>query len=169
MSDLGEDLLVRAGCSRAVREHCRKVKEAAEEYLNPLVDQHLVETGALLHDVGRSITHSPAHAQAGAALARDMGVSPSVVRIIECHLGAGLTSDECTLLRLIPRDCMPSTLEEKIVAHSDTMVQGSTICHLPTSAITSSSLKRRVRKRMLRLALEMRHCRDIRPDFYLSR
>lgn len=169
MSDPREDLLIRAGCSRAVREHCKNVQKAAAEYLNPLVNHSLVETGALLHDMGRSITHSPAHAQEGAILARHLGVFPPIVRIIECHIGAGLTADECTLLRLLPRDCMPTTLEEKIVAHADNMVQGSTICYLPTSVGTSPLLKRRIRKRMFRLALEMRHCKDIRPALLLSR
>jgi hypothetical protein len=39
-----------------------------------------------------------------------------VARIIECHTGAGLTSDECTLLNLWPRDCIPRSIEERIVA-----------------------------------------------------
>jgi Predicted HD superfamily hydrolase len=114
----------------------------------------------MLHDIGRSRTHAIDHGQVGAEIACRLGVSPAVTRIIECHIGAGLTVEECTLLRLIPRDCLPHTLEEKIVAHADNMVEGTCIHVLPTAVLSSVYLSRRIRIRMYHLALEMEECRD---------
>ena len=121
-----EDLLHEAGCSKKVIAHCRAVLECACEYAgnNPDVDAGLVEAGAMLHDIGRSRTHSILHAQAGADILRERGFPEPVARIVERHTGAGLTADECTLLGLSPRDCMPVTTEEKIVTHSDNLIAG---------------------------------------------
>ena len=65
-------LLREAGCSRKVIAHCRAVRDCACEYAArcPDADFSLVETGAWLHDIGRSIDHSIRHAQAGADLLR---------------------------------------------------------------------------------------------------
>ncbi len=108
----------------------------------------------MLHDIGRARTHAIDHGQVGAAIARGLGVPPEVARIIECHIGAGLTADECSLLRLIPRDCIPRTMEEKIVAHADNMVEGTRICMLPT-AVLSPFLPRTIRRRIYHLALDV--------------
>ena len=76
----------------------------------------------MLHDIGRGVSHGISHAQAGAAwLYRGFS---AVARIVERHIGAGLSADECTLLRLVPRDCVPATLEEKIVTNADNLVAG---------------------------------------------
>jgi uncharacterized protein len=160
MNDPAEDLLLRAGCEERVIQHCRCVRQSARRYITPLSDRSLVEEGAMLHDIGRARTHGIGHGQAGAEIARNMGVRGEVVRIIECHIGAGLTADECTLLGLMPRDCMPHTLEEKTVAHADNMVQGTHICILPTSVLSSPFLPRRIRRRIYHLALGMEECRD---------
>jgi uncharacterized protein len=155
MSDPDEDLLIAAGCDEGVIQHCRRVRQSARRYITPLSDAALIEKGAMLHDIGRGRTHGIDHGQVGAKIAHSLGLPQAVTRIVECHIGAGLTSDECTLLRLLPRDCMPRTLEEKTVAHADNMVQGSRICILPTAVISSPFLSRRVRIRMYHLALEM--------------
>ena len=54
----------------------------------------------MLHDIGRSRTHDIRHAQCGADLVREMGMGENLARIVECHTGAGLSADECTLLGL---------------------------------------------------------------------
>jgi uncharacterized protein len=161
MNDPAEDLLRKAGCNEGVIQHCRYVRLSARRFINSLSDPSLVEEGAMLHDIGRAQTHGIDHGQAGAALARSLGVREAVVRIIECHIGAGLTADECTLLRLIPRDCMPRSLEEKIVGHADNMVQGTWISMLPTAVLSSPFLPRRIRRRMYLRALEMEECRQM--------
>lgn len=152
-----EDLLHDAGCSSKVIAHCRAVRNCACRYAahNPGINFHLVEQGAMLHDIGRSRTHDIRHAQSGADLVRSMGLGEEIARIVECHTGAGLTADECTLLRLSPRDCMPMTLEEKIVTHADNLIAGNERVTIHESIGSAIYLPRKARKRMERLACEV--------------
>jgi len=152
-----EDLLREAGCSRNVIAHCRAVRDCACEYAArcPEADYALVETGAMLHDIGRSITHSIQHAQAGADLLRSMGFPETVARIVECHTGAGLTADECTLLGLAPRDCMPRTIEEKIVTHADNLLAGTRRMTIDESLASAIHLPEKARRRMYALSQEV--------------
>jgi uncharacterized protein len=151
-----EELLESAGCSARVCAHCQAVRETALEFCaGPLVNRRRVSVGALLHDIGRGEIHSIAHAQKGADICRKMGISSDICRIVERHIGAGLTADECSLLGLIPRDCMPQSLEERIVANADNLVNGaekSTIYHLLQE---SPALPRKIRRRIFRLYMEM--------------
>ncbi|MHB8162831.1 MAG: HDIG domain-containing metalloprotein [Methanoregula sp.] len=152
-----EKMLRDAGCSPKVIAHCRAVRDCACEYAqaNPSVDFSLVEEGAMLHDIGRGSTHSIAHAQVGADLLRAKGFSENVARIVECHTGAGLTADECSLLGLIPRDCIPTTIEEKIVCHADNLCAGAHRMSIEQSISSVSHLPHKVRERMYRLATEV--------------
>jgi uncharacterized protein len=109
----------------------------------------------MLHDIGRGVTHGIDHAQRGADLARSLGLGPSIVSIIERHIGAGLTADECSLERLIPRDCLPVTVEEKIVANADNLVHGEEPGSIENTLGGAIRLKRRVMRRIYRLFLEM--------------
>jgi uncharacterized protein len=149
-------LLLEAGCDEGVVRHCKKVRDVTGKYTHRfLIDTHLVETGALLHDIGRGTTHAIDHAQAGAEICRSLGLGEDITRIVEVHLGAGLTADECSLLGLLPRDCMPRTVEEKIVANADNLVKGRTEITIEERLLRSPHLPRRIKKRMMRLALEM--------------
>jgi uncharacterized protein len=152
-----EDLLRDAGCSTKVIAHCRAVRDCACEYAarNPDIVFHLVGQGAMLHDIGRSRTHDIRHAQFGADLLRQYGLSEDLARIVECHTGAGLTADECTLLGLSPRDCMPCTAEEKIVAHADNLIAGKKRITIHESIASAIHLPRKARKRMKQLASEV--------------
>ncbi len=152
-----EKMLRDAGCSTKVIAHCRAVRDCACEYAqaNPSADFSLVEEGAMLHDIGRGSTHSIAHAQAGADFLRAKGFSEKVARIVECHTGAGLTADECSLLGLIPRDCMPTTMEEKIVCHADNLCAGAHRMSIEQSISSVSHLPHKVRERMYWLANEV--------------
>lgn len=152
-----EELLHDAGCSNKVIAHCKAVRDCACEYAArcPEADYSLVETGAWLHDIGRSIDHSIRHAQAGADLLRSWGFPEPIVRIVECHLGAGLTADECVALGLDARDCMPKTIEEKIVTHADNLIAGTTRVTIEESLASASHLPAEVRERMLRLSQEV--------------
>ena len=151
-------LLRSAGCDPKVIAHCDAVCKVAMQYADSsgIADRELVRAGAMLHDIGRGTTHSIAHAQVGADLCRSMGFPEEQARIIECHTGAGLTADECTLLGLLPRDCMPRTLEEKIVTNADNLTRGE-----PTGSRSTSTwrpvffLPRKIRHRIYRLWLEM--------------
>ena len=152
-----EDLLLNAGCSTKVIAHCRAVRDCACDYAanNPDTDFHLVERGAMLHDIGRSRTHDIRHAQCGADLVRSMGLGEEIARIVECHTGAGLSADECTLLGLSPRDCVPRTTEEKIVTHADNLIAGKKRVTIHESIGSAFYLPKKARKRIERLAVEV--------------
>jgi uncharacterized protein len=152
-----EDLLRHAGCSPKVIAHCRAVRDCACDYAsrNPDTCFSRVEQGAMLHDIGRSRTHDIRHAQCGADLIRTLGLGEDLARIVECHTGAGLTADECTLLGLIPRDCIPRTTEEKIVTHADNLIAGKKQVTIHETLADAIHLPRKARKRMYRLSCEV--------------
>ena len=151
------DLLERAGCSEKVIAHCRAVTGCACEYAgrNPDLDFSLVEQGGMLHDIGRSRTHDIRHAQCGADIIRSMDLGEPLARIVECHTGAGLTADECILLGLSPRDCMPRTTEEKIVTHADNLIAGKKRVTIHETIASAYYLPRKARKRIWRLSNEV--------------
>lgn len=117
------EILRKSGCSENVISHCQAVKELAMKMAEKTdADKELVNVAALLHDIGRAKTHGIRHAMEGANMARELGLPKSVILIIERHLGAGITKDEAQNLGLPEKDYIPSTLEEKIVAHSDNLI-----------------------------------------------
>jgi uncharacterized protein len=90
-------LLAKAGCSVGVVRHSKAVAALAVKIAEACrkkglkVDVQLVEIGALLHDVGRSRTHSVNHVMAGVGIARSLGLPDPVVSIIERHAGSGIS------------------------------------------------------------------------------
>lgn len=112
-------------------EHCKIVTHVALEIAAACqlkgikVNRELIEVGALLHDIGRSKTHNIDHAVVGVDIARSLGLPVPVLRIIERHIGAGITASEAKALGLPPKDYRPQTLEEKIVAYADKLVEGN--------------------------------------------
>ncbi|MEN4018290.1 MAG: TIGR00295 family protein [Methanobacterium sp.] len=97
-------------------------KKALKLSSNFDVDIELVKTGAMLHDIGRSKTNGIDHAIVGAEILKDLGFSDAVANIALRHIGAGIPKEEAKLLGLPPKDYIPLTLEEKIVAHADNLV-----------------------------------------------
>jgi uncharacterized protein len=150
-------LLRDAGCDERVIRHCQAVTALALELAgsDPLYDRALLEGGSMLHDIGRSATHGIGHAQAGAALLRAGGWPENVCRIVERHTGAGLTADECALLGLLPRDCVPLTPEERMVAYADKRLKGDRVVSMERELAGSFALPHRSRRRMYRLWREM--------------
>ncbi|MCG2827671.1 TIGR00295 family protein [Methanothermobacter sp. K4] len=119
-------LLRSAGCPEWVMEHSLAVRKKALELAENLpVNIELVEEGALLHDIGRCRTSGVEHAVEGARILRELGYPVEVIRIVERHVGAGIPGDEADALGLPPGNYMPETLEEKIVAHADNLINGS--------------------------------------------
>jgi uncharacterized protein len=120
-----------AGCSKSVIRHCLNVVNAATDVaLNCVknglkVDLELVKLGALLHDIGRSQTHGIKHGVAGGRIAEELGLSEHLVKIIERHIGAGLPPEEAKKIGLPNGNFVPETIEEKIVAYSDKLVEGN--------------------------------------------
>ncbi|MEN6342858.1 MAG: HDIG domain-containing metalloprotein [Methanospirillum sp.] len=150
-------LLRDAGCDERVIHHCQAVTALALELAgtDPLYDPLLLEAGGMLHDIGRSVTHGIGHAQVGAALLRVGGWSEAICRVVERHTGAGLTADECALLGLLPRDCVPVTPEERLVAYADKRLQGDRVVSMERELARSFALPHRSRRRMYRLWREM--------------
>jgi uncharacterized protein len=123
------NILKNAGCSDAVITHSKKVHTFAMTMAQRLeekgrcINTDLVSTGALLHDIGRSRTHGIRHAVEGADIARTLGFPDTVISIIENHIGAGIGKDEALQLGLPPKNYIPKTLEEEIVAHADNLTE----------------------------------------------
>jgi uncharacterized protein len=124
-------LLSKYKCSPQVISHCVAVADLAVETAGKLegkghkINIELVEAGALLHDLGRSKTHTVDHAIAGAQIAQSIGLPENVIRIIKRHVGAGITAEEAQILGW-PKDIYaPQTLEEKIVSYSDKLIDKS--------------------------------------------
>lgn len=112
-------------CNDEVVKHCVAVSALAVKIAKKCrANVQLVEAGAMLHDLGRCKTHGMAHAVEGAKLASKLGLPESVVKIIERHIGAGITAEEAQALGLPKKDYVPETLEEKIVAHADNLMSG---------------------------------------------
>jgi uncharacterized protein len=122
-------LLRETQCSLKVIKHCKAVAKLAletaeacrEKGLN--VDLELVEIGALLHDIGRSKTHTVHHAVVGAEISEAAGLPEPVISIIKRHVGGGITTSEAEKLGW-PKDVyVPVTLEEKIVSYADKLIE----------------------------------------------
>jgi len=129
--DQATQFLRESGCSKNVIKHCETVAELAAEIAKACkenglaVDKKLVETGALLHDIGRSKTHSVHHAIVGAKIAKSLGLPEPVISIIKRHVGGGITAKEAKRLGW-PKDVyIPQTLEERIVSYADKLIEGS--------------------------------------------
>ena len=124
------DILVAAGCSKRVIDHSKAVSKFSAKLAKVFrargthVDLHLVEIGGLLHDIGRSKTHTVDHGFIGGEVARSMGLPQSIVRIIERHVGGGIPSDEAKRLGWPARDYLPETWEEKVVCYADKRIEG---------------------------------------------
>lgn len=131
---LVEEIWEKYRLENTVRKHCKKVAELAikiaerAERNGAKIDKEVVLLGALLHDIGRAITHDPfQHFLKSAEILRKEGVDEKIVKIAERHFSAGITAEEAKKLGLPEKDYVPVTLEEKIVSFADNLVFGSEI------------------------------------------
>jgi len=125
------NLLRESGCQENVIKHCEAVANLAIELAKKCIEKgvnvnlELVEIGALLHDIGRAKTHSVHHAIVGVQIARNLGLPEPIIAIIKRHVGGGITAQEAKRLGW-PKDVyIPQTIEEKIVAYADKLIEGS--------------------------------------------
>lgn len=121
-------LLKDSGVDASVIAHCQTVSALAlkigKRCMKP-VDLKLIEVAGLLHDIGRSATHGIDHAIEGGKIAKRKKLPDEIVKIIERHIGAGLTKEDAERLNLPKKSYLPETLEEKIVAHADNLLSGT--------------------------------------------
>lgn len=128
------------GLDERVVAHVEAVARLAERIAAALhekdhrVDVDLVRAGALLHDIGRSKTHTIRHASVGADLLRRRGLPEPLVLCVERHTGGGIDEDEARSLGLPLKDYTPRSLEEKIVCHADNLFDGARRQRFPEEA-----------------------------------
>ena len=128
-SETSLNILYESGCSKRVIAHCIAVSALSVNFAKACqkkglkLDVNLIEIGALLHDIGRSKSHGINHAIIGGQIAKSLNLPKSIVSIIECHIGGGISSDEAKRLGLPIKDYFPVTLEEKIVTYADKLVE----------------------------------------------
>jgi len=157
-------LLDSLNCPPEVKAHCKAVSQEAvrlalkiKETGRADVDVGLVEVGGLLHDLGRCRTHGIEHAVVGAEIAREKGLDERLVRIIERHIGAGISPGEAEELGLPRADYTPQTLEEKIVAHADNLVKGDRVVSIEeqVASMEKRGIKPEIIKKILKLNQEI--------------
>lgn len=123
------DLLKKLKIQFAVRLHSEKVAEKAIEIGKKVkkvsVDLSLIEIGALLHDIGRTKTHSFNHAEIGGKILRERGLSEKLAKICETHILGGLDKEDAKEVGLSEKDFMPTTIEEKIICLADKYIAGT--------------------------------------------
>jgi len=154
-------LNTQAGCDPGVIAHGKAVRGGAIRIASDIsrsgiaVDQNLVAAGAVLHDIGRSRTHGMAHADEGGEICRSLGFDERICRIVERHIGAGLSAQERAGFGLKAVDRIPATLEEKIVAHADNLVKGTRVISRDEFVASLERFDEPVRSRFLALADEI--------------
>ncbi|MBU7043292.1 MAG: HDIG domain-containing protein [Theionarchaea archaeon] len=119
-------LLREVGCPENVVDHCICVSEKATSMAccaqkETEITIPLVTIGGLLHDIGRSITHSIRHGVVGARLLKQHGVCTPLQLICERHVCAGIPKEVAEKIGLGSKDYIPLSLEEKIVCHADNL------------------------------------------------
>ena len=119
-------------CPPHIIEHSRAVSIKAlnmasnfNKSIGSPIDLELVKTGGLLHDIGRSRTNTIKHAFVGAEILRSLNYPIEIINITLKHIGAGIPEEEVEILGLPPGDYMPFTIEEKMVAHADNLINGT--------------------------------------------
>lgn len=116
-------LLRKEGCQEEIIKHCLFVHEIAKKIgIKAHADLGLIETAALLHDIGRSKTNDVGHGVEGGKILRKLGLPEEIALIVERHVGAGIDEEEAEKLGLPKKSYIPITLEEKIVCHADNLV-----------------------------------------------
>ncbi len=119
------ELLSEKGMDQELFKHTMAVLQRTLE----LHDVHggnlsLLIAGALLHDIGRTVTHGVEHGVEGGKIIREQGWDKELAHIVERHIGGGITKEEAVAQDLPARNYLPVTLEEKLVCHADNTAGG---------------------------------------------
>jgi uncharacterized protein (TIGR00295 family) len=119
------------GRGAAWTKHCFAVADAAASVGSALryhrtIDQDFLWSAALLHDIGRCVTHDPiGHGVAGYDLLTRLGYEPEA-NVCASHILFGLDSCEAIRFGLPARDFVPRTVEERLVTLVDFLIEFDT-------------------------------------------
>jgi uncharacterized protein len=114
-----------------IKAHCMVVKEIATEVAliyqqktGVMVDMDLIETGAMIHDIGWlgiEITKSIAHGEAGYKWLMENDFPEKLARFCSTHVGSGISPEDEREMEYLDKtiDHMPKSTEEIIVAFAD--------------------------------------------------
>ncbi|MGV9199662.1 MAG: HDIG domain-containing metalloprotein [Promethearchaeia archaeon] len=115
----------------SIRHHSIEVANTAQELMAKIknieklkINRDLVIIGALLHDIGRSRTHTLKHAYLGGKIVKSLGYSKKLARICETHVLGGLDKKDAEKANLPSKNFLPETIEEKLVCLADKMTMG---------------------------------------------
>lgn len=130
------EILRQKGCSKRIINHCAMVSNLslviAKRCIKNGIDLDLktIQIGGLLHDIGRSQTQSIHHPVVGSKIVRELSLPRPIVRIVERHLGGGVSAKEAQKLGWPPGIYVPMTIEEKIVAYADKLIENDQEVHI---------------------------------------
>ncbi|MFH0996121.1 MAG: HDIG domain-containing metalloprotein [Pseudomonadota bacterium] len=126
--DQALNLMAEYGRGATWTKHCFAVADAAASVGSALrgdytVDHDFLWSAALLHDIGRCITHDPiGHGVAGYDLLTRLGYEPEAY-VCASHILFGLEACEAARFGLPARDFVPRTVEERLVPLVDFLIE----------------------------------------------
>lgn len=124
--------------------HSRSVADLAiqiNRHKNLGLDPDVIETAAMVHDIGITRVNAPAigcfgplpymhHGIAGADILRHYGAPEIYARVAERHTGAGLSLHEAVAAGLPPdRTYMPESTLEKLICYTDCFFSKTNLGH----------------------------------------
>jgi uncharacterized protein len=127
--DESTGLLAEYGKGAAWVKHCLAVANKASRLAYALegrfsIDRNYLWSAALLHDIGRCVTHDPImHGVEGYHLLMKLGHSREASVCIS-HILFGLDATEAVSFGLPAHDFIPRTIEERLVPLVDLMIEG---------------------------------------------
>lgn len=163
-----EDNALRRMLLHHSRQVCARALQIVERHPELGANRNLVETGAMLHDIGIFLTDAPGihchgtahyilHGSLGAQLLRneaeqlkkekqqaELHFYEALARICERHTGTGLTR-QTIIERGLPdpqQDLLPETIEEQIICYADKFYSKSHLERERTIPQTLQSLEK---------------------------
>ena len=122
-------LLAEYGKGAAWVKHCLAVADSASRLGQVIesryaIDRHYLWSSALLHDIGRYVTHDPImHGVEGYNLLLKLGHEEEAF-VCASHILFGLEASEAVQFGPPAHDFIPRTIEQRIVPLVDLMIEG---------------------------------------------
>ena len=128
-SDESIKLLAEYGNGATWIKHCHAVADSASRLGHVIesryaIDRHYLWSAGLLRDIGRCVRHDPImHGVEGYNLLMKLGHNREA-SVCVSHILFGLEASEAVQFGLPAHDFIPRTIEERIVALVDLMIEG---------------------------------------------